>query len=388
MTKKSDALHHTIKLSTLKGNPNNPRILKDDKFKKLIKSIEEFPKMMELRPIVIDADNIVLGGNMRLKALKELKYKDIPNTWVKRAADLTEKEKEQFIIKDNVGFGEWDWDILANEWENEELIEWGLDIPDITFLEPDETIGDDEVPEKAPSITVKGDLYELGEHRVLCGDSTLIDDVEKLMDGDNADFGFCDPPYNLNFEYNKYEDNKTDDEYISFSKKWFSNLQLNTTRQAVTLGTHNISVMALLGDVAGVACWVKKNWITSCKIAKLQQWEPIFFYGDYTKHKRTSDLYEINRVVQKDVGNNHTCPKQIKLIEEILINYSNKSVLDLFGGSGTTLIACEKTKRKCYMIELDEHYCDVIVQRYVDFCKTNNKEYSVTRNGVKCSDFE
>ena len=124
-----------MKLSELKNNPNNPRVLKDDKFKKLIKSIEEFPKMMELRPIVIDADNIVLGGNMRLKALKELKYKDIPDTWVKRAADLTEKEKEQFIIKDNVGFGEWDWDILANEWENEELIEWGLDIPDMSFFD-------------------------------------------------------------------------------------------------------------------------------------------------------------------------------------------------------------------------------------------------------------
>ena len=117
-----------MKINYIKNNPNNPRILKDDKFKKLVKSIQEFPKMMELRPIIIDNDNIVLGGNMRLKALKELKYKDIPDTWVKRAADLTDKEKEQFIIKDNVGFGEWDWDILANEWENEKLIKWGIDV--------------------------------------------------------------------------------------------------------------------------------------------------------------------------------------------------------------------------------------------------------------------
>lgn len=119
-----------IKLSTIKPNPNNPRIIKDDKFKKLVKSIKDFPKMMELRPMVVNSDNIVLGGNMRLKALKELGYKEVPKEWVKRAEDLTEDEQRQFIIKDNIGFGEHDWDMLANEWDLSELEEWGLDIPD------------------------------------------------------------------------------------------------------------------------------------------------------------------------------------------------------------------------------------------------------------------
>ncbi len=95
-----------MKLSDIKSNPNNPRVIKDDKFRKLVKSIEEFPKMMVLRPMIINNDNIVLGGNMRLKALKELGYKDIPEDWVKRADDLTEEEARRFIIADNVGFGE------------------------------------------------------------------------------------------------------------------------------------------------------------------------------------------------------------------------------------------------------------------------------------------
>lgn len=115
-----------VKLSEVKTNPNNPRIIKDDKFSKLVKSIQEFPKMLEIRPIVVNADMIVLGGNMRLKACKEAGLKEVPIIF---ADDLTEDEQRQFIIKDNVGFGEWDWDMLANEWEPEELKEWGLDVP-------------------------------------------------------------------------------------------------------------------------------------------------------------------------------------------------------------------------------------------------------------------
>ena len=118
-----------MKLNKIKGNPNNPRIIKDDKFKKLVKSISEFPKMLELRPIIVDENFIVQGGNMRLKALHELKFKEIPDEWVKQVSDLTEEQKKEFIIKDNVGFGEWDFDDLANNWDAEQLTEWGLDIP-------------------------------------------------------------------------------------------------------------------------------------------------------------------------------------------------------------------------------------------------------------------
>lgn len=118
-----------MKLKDIKPNKANPRTIKDDKFRKLLNSIQEFPKMMELRPMVIDADGTVLGGNMRLKALQELGYTEIPDTWVRRAADLTDEEKQRFIIADNVGFGEWDWEALANEWDAGDLSDWGLDVP-------------------------------------------------------------------------------------------------------------------------------------------------------------------------------------------------------------------------------------------------------------------
>ncbi len=116
-----------MKVTDIKSNPNNPRIIKDEKFEKLKKSIKEFPKMMELRPIIINSDDVVLGGNMRLKALKDLGHKDVPDNWIKRAEDLTDEEARRFIIADNVGFGEHDWEILANEWNVNELSDWGLE---------------------------------------------------------------------------------------------------------------------------------------------------------------------------------------------------------------------------------------------------------------------
>jgi len=114
-----------VKISKIKRNPNNPRILKDDKFAKLTQSIKDFPQMLDIRPIVVNDDMVVLGGNMRLKACKEAGLKEVP---VIRARDLTEEQQREFIIKDNVGFGEWDWDLLANEWDSEALDEWGLDL--------------------------------------------------------------------------------------------------------------------------------------------------------------------------------------------------------------------------------------------------------------------
>ena len=129
-----------IKISQVKTNPNNPRLIKDHKFKKLVKSIKEFPEMLEIRPIVVDKDNIVLGGNMRLRACQEAGLKEV---YILKADQLTEKQQREFIVKDNVGFGEWDWDDLANEWDAEELEDWGLDLPmdvKIDELEDDEEI--------------------------------------------------------------------------------------------------------------------------------------------------------------------------------------------------------------------------------------------------------
>jgi ParB-like chromosome segregation protein Spo0J len=185
----------TVKISEVKNNPNNPRVIKDDKFEKLVNSIKEFPKMLEIRPIVVNDDMIVLGGNMRLKACKAAGLKEVP---IIKASELTEDEQKQFIIKDNVSGGEWDWEMLKTEWDAEQLDEWGLDLPDFEgeeVLEAEEDDFDAEIPEEP--FTVLGDLYEIGEHRLLCGDSTDSEQVAKLMDGEKADMVFTDPPYGV-----------------------------------------------------------------------------------------------------------------------------------------------------------------------------------------------
>ena len=115
-----------VKISKIKKNPNNPRLVKDDKFKKLVQSIKDFPEMLKIRPIVVNEDMVVLGGNMRLRACKDAGLKDVP---IIQASELTEKQQREFIIKDNVGFGEWDWDLIANEWDLNELDDWGFKLP-------------------------------------------------------------------------------------------------------------------------------------------------------------------------------------------------------------------------------------------------------------------
>jgi site-specific DNA-methyltransferase (adenine-specific) len=141
---------------------------------------------------------IVLGGNKRLKACKEAGLKEVPVIF---AHDLTDEEQKQFIIKDNVGFGEWDWDMIANEWDAEEVEEWGLDIPEFSIKEELEAEEDDyEMPEEVQTDIVLGDLFEIGEHRLLCGDSTCSDTVAKLMNGEKADMVFTDPPYGVSYE--------------------------------------------------------------------------------------------------------------------------------------------------------------------------------------------
>jgi ParB-like chromosome segregation protein Spo0J len=140
-----------VKISTVKSNPNNPRVIKDDKFNKLVQSIKDFPLMLEIRPIVVNDDMIVLGGNMRLKACKEAGLKDVP---IIKASDLTEDQQREFIIKDNVGFGEWDWDQLK-EWDGEELEAWGLDMPELKAIDDSEEGDEIKIPKSLQVIPKK-----------------------------------------------------------------------------------------------------------------------------------------------------------------------------------------------------------------------------------------
>ena len=167
-------------ISDIKLNPNNPRIIKDDKFKKLVQSIKDFPEMLSIRPIVVNKDMVILWGNMRYKACKEAWIKEIP---VIVADNLTEDQEREFLIKDNVSGGEWDWDILANEWDKEELEEWGLDVPE-GYITPDEEkeLMEDDVPEIEEEIIVQEwDIFQLGKHTLMCWDSMSEENIKTLL---------------------------------------------------------------------------------------------------------------------------------------------------------------------------------------------------------------
>ena len=363
-----------ISISKVKGNPNNPRIIKNDKFKKLVKSIKEFPEMLKLRPIVVDEGMMVLGGNMRLKASKDAGLKEV---WIEVAEGLTEEQKKEFIVKDNVGFGEWEWDMLANEWDSVQLAEWGLDVwENQDDKEPEAgLIEDDEIPEVKESKVKRGDIWQLGEHRVMCGDSTSSDDVAKLMDKKEVDVLVTDPPYGMSFKSNhrkvahkKIENDEnidcliwTVDYKVKFCSyifcRWDNLMELKKPKSAIT--------------------WVKNNWsMGDLKHEHARQSELILFYpkeNHYFPKKRPTDIVTHNRT------NNelHPTQKPISLLQEI-ISWTVGVIFDPFLGSGTTLIAAEKLKRKCYGMELDEKYCDVIIERWEQF--TGKK---AIKNGTK-----
>jgi len=372
-----------MKLSEIKPNPKNPRVIKDDKYEQLKKSIKEFPKMLELRPIVIDKDNIILGGNMRYRALQELGYKDVP---VVRAEDLTDEEKREFIIKDNIPYGEWDWDELANEYELEELEEWGMDVESKAFLEPDEK--DDQIPEideNEPPKAKLGDIYLLGEHRVMCGDSTKVEDVEKLMNGQLADQVITDPPYNVDYEGKTKDklkienDKKTDEEFRQFLTDSFVSMASVMKDGAVFYIWHadseGYNFRGALKD-AGLETrqcliWEKNSMVMGRQDYHWKHEPCLYGWKDGASHLWNSDrtqttLLKFDRPASSKL---HPTMKPIELISYQITNNSKGQdiVLDLFLGSGSTLIASEKTNRKCYGMELDPKYVDVIIQRWEDY---------------------
>jgi hypothetical protein len=170
-----------VKISQVKANPNNPRVIKNDKFKKLVTSIEEFPEMLKLRPIVVDENMIVLGGNMRLKASKDAGLKEV---WIEVAEGLTEEQKKEFIVKDNVGFGEWEWDMLANEWDSVQLADWGLDVwqneDDVEDIE--EVIDFNEDVNFIIKCQNLEELEELKDNLKVTGNKTSYSKFKELLD--------------------------------------------------------------------------------------------------------------------------------------------------------------------------------------------------------------
>lgn len=368
-----------VKISKVKTNPNNPRLIKDEKFKKLVRSVKEFPEMLEIRPIVVDKDNIVLGGNMRLRACQEAGLKEVS---IIKAEELTEKQQREFIIKDNVGFGEWDWDDLANEWEVEQLEDWGLDLPlDFnTELEAEED--DYEMPDEIKTDIVLGDLIEIGEHRLLCGDSTDSEQVAKLMNGQKADMVFTDPPYGIGYEYNSHKDTKGE-EYLKFCEEWFNVLQLNCELIIITTGW-SYKKFWWNKEPSDELVWFDKTKQSGGRSYHLRKTEPIFIFGKI-KEKYTWDILEIQSNRGDGMRELHTCPKPIALISDIIKpqTINNSIILDVFLGSGSTMVAAHQLKRKCYGMELDPKYCQVIAERMMKLdsaleVKINGKPYKNT----------
>jgi DNA modification methylase len=366
-----------MNINEIKPNPNNPRIIKDVKFKQLVKSIQDFPQMLELRPIVIDENNMVLGGNMRLKACIEAGLTDVP---VIHANNLSEDKKKEFIVKDNVGYGEWDWDDLANNWDAQELTDWGLDIPnfDVNNLEAEED--DFAVPDGGTETDiVLGDLFEIGEHRLLCGDSTDSDQVANLMNGQKADMCHTDPPYNINYEggskkREKIANDKLDD-FPQFIYDVYTTISTALKKGGAiyvwhaSTETHNFIQQFLNAGFLfkSYIVWNKNNSTFGRSDYHWKHEPCIYGWLDGASHswhgdRKQTTVWDIDRPSRSE---EHPTMKPIALCSKPLENSSKQDdiILDVFLGSGSTMVASHQLKRKCYGMELDPKYCQVIVDR-------------------------
>jgi len=376
-----------VKITEVIANPNNPRLIKDEKFKKLVKSIQDFPDMLNVRPIVVNKDMVVLGGNMRLKAIKEAGHTEVAVEIV----DWNEQQQKEFIVKDNVGYGEWDWDDLANNWDAQELTEWGLDIPnfDATVIEAEED--DFAVPDGGiETDIVLGDLFEIGEHRLLCGDSTDSEQVAKLMNGQKADMVFTDPPYGMSYKGTTFGkegiENDGDDEWENVLKESFKNMILFSYNSVFALcfspsrldrffkcteGINFKRILTIYKPNRMGFPW--QSWIlTSEIIALFENGKP-----EYIKENYKHDVYTFDYSERPDKEVNHPTVKPLSIVGDVISKTKGQSVLDLFLGSGTTMAASHQLKRKCFGMELDPKYCQVIVDRMQKLDPT----LEVKRNG-------
>lgn len=373
-----------MNLKDIHVNPDNPRIIKDERFKKLCKSIKEFPKMMTLRPIIIDNEGMILGGNMRFKALLELGYKEVPDEWVRRAEELTEDEKRRFIIEDNLPFGEWDWESLANNWDETELIEWGMDIPEFAFKK--EVIEDDyEIPDEIETDIVLGDLFEIGQHRLLCGDSTNADDVQRLLDGGKPILMVTDPPYGVNYDpdWRNRADRANGKSIGARALGQVHNDDRSNWQEAYVLftgdvayvwhGGHHAKVVIQNLEDAGFEMvaqiiWAKNNIVIGRGDYHFKHEPCIYAVRKGKKHnwqgsRKENSLWEIDKPNKSETG--HSTQKPVECMARPIRNntYERESIYDPFLGSGTTMVAAHQLNRKCYGMEIDPKYCQVIIDR-------------------------
>jgi len=401
-----------VDINQLKPAEYNPRKANKKQIDDVKKSIERFGLV---DPLIVNSSenrkNIVIGGHLRLKVAKEMGYKEVPVVYV-NIQDL-EKEKE-LNLRLNKNTGEFDFDLLANFDENF-LLDVGFSNEELTDIFDLETQDDNfnfekEVEEIEEPNTKMGDLYQLGEHFLLCGDSTKIEDVKKLMGNIKCDVVITDPPYNIGLDYSKtlsgrkvshnkkIDDNKKDEDYIEFIDKLIKNSLSVCNNDAHIFFWCDEKYIWLFQKLflenniklQRVCLWIKNNFTPVPQNAFNKVYEPCI-YGTIGKPKLNKNIKNLSEVLNKGLTNlneikeylldsinlwlverentknyQHTTQKPVTLLEKPIKRCSNIGdvVLDLCGGSGTTLIACEQLKRKCYMIEYNETYCDVILKRW------------------------
>lgn len=376
----------TRKISELKNWEDNPRTISKEAYQELKESIDD---LGNFEPLVVNVDGTVIAGNQRLRVHIENGDSEVEVSVPER--ELTEEEIKKIGIISNRHSGEWDMDKLANEFEDV-LEELGFDdlMPEV---ELDVEEDDYEEPEDLEIKVKTGEVWQLGKHRLMCGDSTKIEDVEKLMNGQKADMVFTDPPYGVNYaskneflnnqdEGNRIQvdienDTMTLDETSDFIYKCFVNIRLFLAEKSsyyitAPQGGDLLMMMMMMMQKADIPLrhmliWVKNNHVLGRTDYNYKH-EPILYgwintHNFYGRGDWQFSTWEIDKPLKNDL---HPTMKPIALMVNAILNSTLKEdiVLDLFGGSGSTLIACEQTNRVCYMMELDEHYCTVILDRW------------------------
>ena len=392
--------HATFPVADLIPYARNSRTHNEEQIAQIMASIKEFGFT---NPILIGDDNVIIAGHGRLLAAQRLGLKEVP---VIRLPDLTETQRKALVIADNkiaLNAG-WDEEMLALEMKELEESDFNLDILGFSedelkelenFGEPQtETKSEeDEVPE-APvePITKRGDVWILGEHHLMCGDTTMFDDMRKLMRDDRAAMIFTDPPYNVNYgstmkdsiRYHagtlggrKIMNDNLGDGFPQFLTDSLSNLLMFCQGAAYVcmssseLHTLYNAFIAAGGKWSTFIIWAK-NTFTLGRADYQRQYEPILYGWNADKShywcgdRDQSDVWDYNKPVKNDL---HPTMKPVELVERAVLNSSKSGdiVLDGFGGSGSTLIACEKNNRKARLMELDPKFCDVIVKRWEDY---------------------
>lgn len=356
---------------------NNPR-KNDNAVDKVAASIKEFGFKV---PCVISSDNVIVTGHTRIKAAKKLGMETVPCII---ADDLTDAQIKAFRLADNkvAEFAEWDFEKLEIELEGLkefDFDDFGFQV-DFDEKDKDTEIIEDEVPEEVETRCKLGDVWQLGAHRLICGDSTDIAVIDRLMDGVNADMVLTDPPYgmNLDTDYSSMQSNMGNSggnkyERVIGDNEDFSSDLIN----AIFAGFADCTEMFLFGADYFAELLPDKNdgsWLVWDKRKESQadvvgsEFELIW---SKTRHKRRMLRHDWFGFLSSENGADarnrlHPTQKPITLLVDILNQWGKDAnvIVDLYGGSGSTLIACEQLNRKCYMCELDEHYCDVIVQRW------------------------